>query len=42
MQAASYEISFERAGGSQTGAPSGPILFTGKPIESVQLTPPHS
>lgn len=42
MRAASYEITFEPAGGSKTGAPSGPILFTGKIVESVPETPPPS
>jgi anti-sigma-K factor RskA len=35
LRAATYAISFEPAGGSKTGAPSGPILFTGKLVESV-------
>jgi anti-sigma-K factor RskA len=35
MQAATYAVSFEPAGGSKTGAPTGPILFTGKLVESV-------
>jgi anti-sigma-K factor RskA len=34
MAAATYAVSFEPAGGSKTGAPTGPILFTGKLIES--------
>jgi anti-sigma-K factor RskA len=38
MQAATYAVSFEPAGGSKTGAPTGPILFTGKLLES--LPPP--
>ena len=32
---ATYKISFEPAGGSKTGAPSGPILFGGKLVEAV-------
>jgi anti-sigma-K factor RskA len=35
MQTASYEVTFEPAGGSKTGAPSGPILFTGTMVQSV-------
>jgi anti-sigma-K factor RskA len=35
MLTASYEISYEPAGGSKKGAPSGPILFTGKMVQSV-------
>jgi anti-sigma-K factor RskA len=42
VRTASYAISLEPAGGSQTGAPSGPILFTGKLIESVAGTQPKS
>lgn len=30
-----YKISFEPAGGSKTGAPTGPILFGGKLVEAV-------
>lgn len=40
LQAATYAVSFEPAGGSKTGAPSGPILFTGKLVQSVP-TPPQ-
>jgi anti-sigma-K factor RskA len=38
IAAATYAVSFEPAGGSKTGAPTGPILFTGKLVES--LPPP--
>jgi anti-sigma-K factor RskA len=31
---ATYAVSFEPEGGSKTGAPTGPILFTGKLVES--------
>ena len=31
LRTASYAVSLEPAGGSTTGAPTGPILFTGKP-----------
>lgn len=34
LRTATYAISFEPAGGSKTGAPTGPILFTGKLIEA--------
>jgi anti-sigma-K factor RskA len=40
MRAASYAVSLEPAGGSQSGAPSGPILFTGKMVESVPASAP--
>jgi len=32
---ATYKISFEPAGGSKTGAPTGPILFGGRLVEAV-------
>ena len=35
MRAASYAVSLEPAGGSPSGAPTGPILFTGAMVESV-------
>jgi anti-sigma-K factor RskA len=35
MLTASYEISYEAAGGSNKDTPSGPILFTGKMVQSV-------
>jgi anti-sigma-K factor RskA len=35
MRGATYAVSFEPPGGSKTGAPTGPILFTGKLIESI-------
>jgi anti-sigma-K factor RskA len=34
MRSATYAVSFEPPGGSKTGAPTGPILFTGKLVES--------
>jgi len=37
---ASYMVSLEPAGGSPTGAPTGPILFRGKTVESVPASPP--
>jgi anti-sigma-K factor RskA len=39
MRAATYAVSFEPAGGSPTGAPTGPILFSGKLVESVPASP---
>lgn len=39
VRASTYAISFEPTGGSKTGAPSGPILFTGKLVESVPPPP---
>ena len=35
MRAATYAVSLEPAGGSPSGAPTGPVLFTGKMVESV-------
>jgi anti-sigma-K factor RskA len=35
LRAASYAVSLEPAGGSTTGAPTGPILFTGKAVDSL-------
>jgi anti-sigma-K factor RskA len=35
LRAATYAISFEPAGGSKTGVPTGPILFKGRLLESV-------
>jgi hypothetical protein len=34
LRAASYAVSLEPAGGSTTGAPTGPILFTGKAVSA--------
>lgn len=42
MQAARYAVSLEPAGGSPSGAPSGPILFTGKLMDSVPASPPRT
>jgi anti-sigma-K factor RskA len=39
MRGASYAVSLEPAGGSTSGAPTGPILFTGKMVESVPGSP---
>jgi anti-sigma-K factor RskA len=40
MRAATFAVSYEPAGGSKTGAPTGPILFTGKPVEAVPAAAP--
>jgi anti-sigma-K factor RskA len=42
MRAATYAVSYEPAGGSKTGAPSGPILFTGRPVEIVPPAAPST
>lgn len=34
LRGATYAVSFEPPGGSKTGVPTGPILFTGKLVES--------
>jgi anti-sigma-K factor RskA len=39
LRTADYAVSLEPAGGSPTGAPTGPILFTGKMFESVPGSP---
>jgi anti-sigma-K factor RskA len=39
MQTASYSVSLEPASGSQSGAPSGPILFKGRMIEASPAGP---
>jgi anti-sigma-K factor RskA len=39
LRSADYAVSLEPAGGSPTGAPTGPILFTGKMFESVPGSP---
>ena len=33
LRTAGFAVSLEPAGGSKTGAPAGPILFTGKAVE---------
>jgi anti-sigma-K factor RskA len=40
IRAASYAVSLEPAGGSPSGVPTGPILFTGKMVESLPGSPP--
>ena len=39
LRAASYAVSLEPAGGSPSGVPTGPVLFTGKMVESVPAAP---
>jgi anti-sigma-K factor RskA len=39
VSGATYAVSLEPEGGSPTGAPTGPILFTGKLVESVPPSP---
>jgi anti-sigma-K factor RskA len=40
LRAAVYAVSLEPTGGSPSGAPTGPVLFTGKPVESLPAAPP--
>jgi len=40
MRVADYAISLEPVGGSPSGVPTGPILFTGKMVESLPGSPP--
>lgn len=35
LRGASYAVSLEPAGGSKSGVPTGPVLFTGKAVESL-------
>jgi anti-sigma-K factor RskA len=39
LRTASYAVSLEPAGGSPSGVPTGPVLFTGNIVESVPTTP---
>ena len=39
LRTASYAVSLEPAGGSPKGVPTGPILFTGKMVESLPGSP---
>ena len=39
LRAATYAVSLEPKGGSPSGTPTGPVLFTGKMLESVPTTP---
>lgn len=40
LRTANYAISLEPNGGSSTGAPTGPVLFTGRAVESLPAAPP--
>jgi anti-sigma-K factor RskA len=40
LRTASYAVSLEPAGGSPSGVPTGPVLFTGKIVESVPTAAP--
>ena len=40
LRSATYAASLEPAGGSPTGAPTGPVLFTGKAVDSLPSSPP--
>ena len=40
MRTASYAVSLEPAGGSPSGVPTGPVLFTGNMVESVPAASP--
>jgi anti-sigma-K factor RskA len=40
LRGASYAVSLEPAGGSPSGVPTGPVLFTGKAVESLPAAPP--
>jgi anti-sigma-K factor RskA len=42
LRTASYAVSLEPNGGSPTGAPTGPVLFTGRAIESLPASPPKT
>jgi anti-sigma-K factor RskA len=39
LRSATYAVSLEPAGGSPTGAPTGPVLFTGKAVDSLPASP---
>ena len=41
INTATYAISLEPEGGSPTGAPTGPVLFTGRLVEAVPAPPPR-
>ena len=40
LRGATYAVSLEPSGGSPSGAPTGPVLFTGKAVESLPASPP--
>jgi anti-sigma-K factor RskA len=41
LRGATYAVSLEPSGGSPSGAPTGPVLFTGKAVESLPAAPPQ-
>jgi anti-sigma-K factor RskA len=41
ISSATYAVSLEPEGGSPTGAPTGPVLWSGKPIEAEPATQAH-
>jgi len=41
LRTASYAVSLEPVGGSPSGVPTGPVLFTGKAVESLPASPPR-
>ena len=42
LRSANYAISLEPDGGSPTGAPTGPVLFSGRAVESLPASPPKT
>jgi anti-sigma-K factor RskA len=42
LRTASYAVSLEPAGGSPSGVPTGPVLFTGKIVEAVPTATPRT
>lgn len=42
LRTANYAVSLEPNGGSPTGAPTGPVLFTGRAVESLPASPPKT
>jgi anti-sigma-K factor RskA len=42
LRGATYAVSLEPAGGSPSGVPTGPVLFTGKAVESLPATPTNA
>jgi anti-sigma-K factor RskA len=40
LRSATFAVSLEPAGGSPTGAPTGPVLFTGKAVDSLPAAAP--
>jgi anti-sigma-K factor RskA len=42
LRTANYAVSLEPTGGSPTGKPTGPVLFTGRAVESLPASPPKT